>query len=161
MTLDLHTAFRIGAKKIAADSAKYTNLHKSHGIDEAQWNLLIQWEYWTPDQARQIRSILASVLEVSLTIAGMPAIPLPGQYVAALIAEVVAPPNRMIACMKSPDTFDGAVATGIEESFEVKPMEFQQLMALVIAYSGGYGGEPSQTKLPKDVKEIVRKENEK
>ena len=159
--MDLHTAFKIGAKKLAQDNAKYSMLHKSHGIDSAQWDLLTQWEYWTADQARQMRAILASVLEVSLTIAGVPGIPLPGQYVAALISEVVAPPNRILACLKAPETFDGLVAAGIEDTFEVKPMSPQQLMSLVIAYSGGFGGEPANQRVPAEITEIVKKENAK
>ncbi len=157
--MDIHNAFRQGARTIAKNEAEYTSLHKGHGIEHAHWELLTQSEYWTPDQARQIRAILASILEVSLTIAGMPAIPLPGQYVAAVIAEVVAPSNRMLACTKAPETFDAAAASGIMETHEVRPMPFQQLMALVLAYSGGFAKEPRAHKLPKEVKEAVKKAN--
>ncbi len=159
--MDIHEAFRQGAKTIAKNEAEYTSLHKGHGIEQSHWALLTQEEYWSPDQVRQIRSILASILEVSLTIAGMPAIPLPGQYVAAVIAEVVSPCNRLLACTKAPETFDAAAASGIMETHEVKPMPFQQMMALVIAYSGGFAKEPRAHKLPKEVKETVKKANQK
>lgn len=159
--MDIHDAFKKGAQVIAADGAKYTQLHKGHGIDEHHWTLLTQPEYWTPDQARMMRSIIASVVEVSLTIAGMPAIPLPGQYVAAVIAEVVAPCNRMIACTKAPDTFDASDASGILQTHEIKNMSVQQLMSLVLAYSGGYSGEPQNLRLPKDITQIVKGENKK
>lgn len=94
-----------------------------------------------------------------MTIAGMPAIPLPGQYVAALIAEVVAPCNYMIAAVKAPDTFDATDASGLLAQSEVKRMEPQQLMALIIAYAGGYGGEPGNEKLPRSVAEKVKEAN--
>ncbi len=159
--MDIHNAFRQGAKVIAKNEAEYTTLHKGHGIDQSHWELLTQKEYWSPDQARQIRAILASTLEVSLTIAGMPAIPLPGQYVAAVIAEIVSPSNRMLACTKAPDTFDAAAASGIMETHQIKPMPFQQLMGLTLAYSGGYAGEPAAHRLPAEVKQMVKQANKK
>jgi 3-deoxy-D-arabino-heptulosonate 7-phosphate (DAHP) synthase class II len=157
--LNIHQAFKIGAKKLAQSNRQYSELHKSHGIEESHWKLLTQDEYWTPDQARQIRSIIASVIEVSMTIAGMPAVPLPGQYAAALIAEVVSPANRMLACMKCPDTFDAFDASGVNQSFEVKDMPKEQMMALVLAYSGGYPEEPQRGRLPKEVEEEFRQSN--
>jgi hypothetical protein len=159
--LDIHKAFQHGAQILAQNENKYTTLHKGHGIDEHHWDILTQAEYWSPDQARQMRSIIASVAEVSMTIAGMPALPLPGQYVAALIAEVVAPVNRLLACTKAPDTFDADAASGILGTHEVKDMSVQQLMSLVIAYSGGYGGEPSAHRFPKDVAETMKQANKK
>ena len=161
MKLEIHKAFRYGAEILAADTCKYTNLHKGHGIDPTHWEILTQKEYWTPDQARQIRSILANVVEVSMTISGMPAIPLPGQYVAAVIASVVAPCNRMVACVKAPDTFDADAASGILDTHEVKEMPVQQLLALVVAYSGGFQGEPVSHRLPREVSEDIKRANEK
>ena len=92
-----------------------------------------------------------------MTIAGMPAIPMPGQYAAALIAEVVAPCNRFLACTKAPDTFDAVDASGILGTHEIKPMSTQQLMALTLAYSGGLQNEPQAHKLPKEMKETKRR----
>jgi hypothetical protein len=159
MKLDLHSAFKIGARRIAKDEKRYTDLHKAHGIEQAHWELLTQREYWTPDQARAVRSVMANVIEVSMTIAGMPAVPLPGQYVAALIAEVVAPCNYMIAAVKAPDTFDATDASGLVGSEEVRTMEYQQLMALILAYAGGYGDEPDRDRLPRELADEVHKAN--
>ena len=149
--MDLHSAFKIGARRIAKEEKRYTDLHKSHGIDQAHWELLTQKEYWSVDQTRAVRSILANVAEVSMTIAGMPAIPLPGQYVAALIAEVVAPCNYILAAKQAPDTFDATDASGLLGPMEVKTMEYPQMMALVLAYAGDFTKEPSDHKLPKEV----------
>ena len=93
-----------------------------------------------------------------MTIAGMPAVPLPGQYAAAVIAECVSPANRLVACMKVPDTFDAVSASGVHDTFEVRPMRPEQMMALVLAYSGGFGGEPNADRLPGEVVEVVKKE---
>lgn len=157
--MDLHSAFKIGARRIAKDEKRYTDLHKAHGIEQAHWELLTQREYWTPDQSRAVRSVLANVIEVSMTIAGMPAVPLPGQYVAALIAEVVAPCNYMIAAVKCPDTFDATDASGLLGGMEVRTMEYQQLMALVLAYAGGYGDEPHGHMLPRELADKVSEAN--
>ena len=157
--MDLHVAFKVGARKLAEADRQYTELHKAHGIEETHGKLLTQEEYWTPDQARAIRSILASVVEVSMTIAGMPPIPMPGQYVAAVIAVIVAPCNRMVACVKAPDTFDASDASGLLGTSEVKDMPPQQLMALVLAYSGDYAAEPKAHLLPPEIVESVSREN--
>jgi hypothetical protein len=158
--LDLHASFKIAARRIAQQDRQYTELHKAHGIEEAHWELLTQAEYWTPDQGRAIRSILANVVEVSMTIAGMPALPLPGQYVAALICEVVSPCNWMLASTKAPETFDAFDATGFTKESEVKPMTHQQMMALVMAYGGGYTGEPANNVLSREVVQQVKQANE-
>lgn len=159
--LDIHKAFRHGAEKLAADQCKYTALHQGHGIDPFSWEVLTKKEYWSPDEARDMRSVLANVIEVSLTIAGMPAIPLPGQYVAALIAIVVAPANRLLACTKAPDTFDAFAASGLMETHEVKTMPVQQLMALVVLYSAETYAEPPPHKLPRNVGEAMEKHSKK
>ena len=108
-----------------------------------------------------MRSIIANAVEVSMTIAGMPPVPLPGQYVAAFIAQCVSPCNRLLACTKVPDTFDALLASGLEGTYESKPMTFEQMVSLVIAYSGDLVGEPAAHKLPLEVVEKVKQENTK
>lgn len=159
--MDIHKAFRHGAEILAQNHCKYTSLHKGHGIDPYHWEILTQNEYWSPDQAREMRSVLANVLEVSMTIAGMPAVPMPGHYTAALIATVVAPCNRLLACTKAPDTFDALAASGLMQTYEVKPMSHEQLMALVILYSGGAFGEPQPHKLPREVEQAIQETSKK
>jgi len=155
--LDVHMIFRRGAEELARGQS-YGSVHRSHGLLEADWDLLTQDEHWTPEQARRCRSVLASVCEVALTIAGMPAVPLPGQYVAAVIAIVVGPANRLVACMKVPETFDAVAASGLHTEFEIRPMKPEQMIALVLAYSGGMGGEPPMHRLNAEVVEIIKKE---
>jgi hypothetical protein len=158
--MNIYEAFRVGSKTIAKSGNNYTDLHKSHGIDQTEWELITQEEYWTPDQAREIRTVLANVIEVSMTIAGIPAIPLPGQYVAAVISEVVAPANRLVAVMKSPDTFDAADASGLMKTSEVKDMTKQQLMALTLYYSGEGKKEPPASRLPRKMSSALSEMNE-
>lgn len=157
---DIHQSFRVGAESLVRGSVKYTELHRSHGITQVDWDLLVQDEPWTPEQARQIRSILASIIEVCMTIAGLPPVPLPGQYAAAVIAIVVAPANRFLAAQKVPDTFDAVAASGLEGAVEIQPTKPEQMFGLIMAYSGGYGGEP-MVRLPEVVNEQRKKGNEK
>jgi len=155
---NIHSAFRRGAEQLAQGQC-YTDLHRSYGILEPDWSLLTQDRYWSPDESRRIRSILAGVIEVSLTIAGMPAVPLPGQYCAAVIAIVVAPANRIVACTKVPETFDAVSASGLFQAFEIRPMRSEQMISLVLAYSGGLGGEPPMQRLPAEVAAVMKKES--
>lgn len=157
--MQLHQSFKLGAKKLAIAERAYSEIHKAHGIEESHWLVLTQKEPWTPDQMRAIRSILANVVEVSMTIAGIPAIPLPGQYVAAVIAEIVHPSNWMVAATKAPETFDASDASGLMGTSEVKEMSTQQMMALTLAYGGGYYDEPAQHRLPSEVEEKVIEAN--
>jgi len=160
-TLDIHRSFQIGAEKLADSGNRYTNLHKSHGIEQHQWDILTQKEYWSPEQARSMRSNLANIVEVAMTIAGMPAIPLPGQYVAAVIAAIVAPCNWMVAATKAPDTFDALDASGMLGGSKVKDMTVQQLQSLIMCYGGALTGEPGAHRLPKSVGEAVKEANKK
>lgn len=157
---EIHTAFKRGAV-ILAEGQSYGSIHREMGLLEPDWQLLVQDEHWTPAESRRIRSILANVVEVALTIAGMPAVPLPGQYVAAVIAICVAPANRMVACQRVPETFDAVAASGLHADFEIRAMRSEQMMALVIAYSGGLGGEPPVDRLSTEVVEFMKKENAK
>ena len=158
MTQQIHSAFRSGAEILAKANCRYTAVHRAHGISQTEWELLTQEEHWTQDEARQIRSILSSVIEVCMSVIAMPAVPLPGQYAAAVISICVAPANRIIAAFKCPDTFDATAAAGVTEPFEVKPMRPEQIIALVLAYSGGYGGQPAMERLPREVAEMHKME---
>lgn len=158
MTHSLHTAFRHGAEILARGNLKYGEVHRSHGISKDDWELLTQEDHWTPDQSRAIRAILASVIEIAMTITAMPAVPLPGQYAAAVIAIVVSPANRIMAAFRCPDTFDAVGAAGVTEPYEVRPMPREQMISLVMAYSGGYGGQPPMERLPREIAEATKKE---
>lgn len=157
---DLHKSFRLGAETLVRGSAKFTEIHRSHGITQADWDLLTADAPWTPEQARQVRSVLASIIEVCMTIAGLPPVPLPGQYAAAVIAIVVAPANRFIAAQKVPATFDAVSASGLEGKVEIREVRPETMFGLVMAYSGGYGGEPLE-RLPEDVNEMRKEGNKK
>lgn len=150
--MDVHNAFRLGAEQLARGSMAYGEIHRSHGLLQPDWELFTQGEPWTPEQARRIQGILGNIIEVCLTISGMPAVPLPGQYAAAVIAICVGPANRMLAANRVPETFDAVAASGLLGPMEVRPMKRETMMALVLAYSGGFGDEPPMERLPSAVK---------
>lgn len=156
--MDIHSAFKAGAGILARDGLRYGEIHRAHGISQPDWELLTQDEFWTPEQYRGVRSLLANIVEVSMTVAGLPSVPLPGQYVAAVIAICVSPCNRIMAAQKAPETFDAVAAAGITETFQVRPMPKEQMLSLVMLYSGGYGGEPALQRLPQEVVQLAKKE---
>lgn len=156
--MDIHKAFRAGADELVKGGLKYGPIHRAHGIPQEEWELLTRDDFWTPEETRSIRSILANVVEVAMTVAGVPPVPLPGQYVAAVIAICVAPSNRFMAAARAPDTFDAVAASGITETFSVRPMSREQMISLVMAYSGGFNGEPAVGRLNDQVVELAKKE---
>lgn len=159
--MTLHKTFRLGAEALARGNFRYGALHREYGFSQTDWDLLTKQDHWTAEEARQARGIIAAAIEVCLSLGGLPAVPLPGQYAAAVIAILVSPANRMIAAMKAPDTFDAVAASGLQETVQIRPTPKEQMIALVMAYSGGLGGEPIGQVLPIETSEYVKKENKK
>lgn len=127
-----------GALTIARWGLKYSSAHAAAGFPEAHWNLLVQSEPWSPAERRQVRTILAEAINLTLEIAGMPSEPLPGQYAAAVIAVLVAPCNRIVAAHRAPNTYDAISASGLLGEVEVKEMTATQMVSLVMVYSSGH-----------------------
>ena len=120
---------------ILAGPKEWSKVHARHGLSQAEWDLFTQDENWTASERTRIRGIIHEVLNVSQTIAGLPAMPLAGHYAAAVIALLVAIPNRMVATACCPTTFDTEKASGLKGPVEIVEMSREQLIALVIAYS--------------------------
>lgn len=127
--------FKIGAKGLVIPTMEYSSVHQMHGLSQEDWDLLTQAEPWTITHRQKARSLIAECVNISLTIAGLPAQPLPAQYVAAVISYVVSPANRLVAAMRAPETFDGVAASGLLGGQEVEPVTSEQMVSLVIAYS--------------------------
>lgn len=148
---NLFEGFRRGALMLAANNCVYTQYHKEYGIAQAEWEMLTQDEPWTLSQRQQVRSQIAEVVNISLTIAGLPAMALPAQYVAAVIVTVVSPTNRFVAATRAPEAFDALAASGLNEAFEIRPVTIETMQSLVIAYSGTVKSEPAGQVVPKEV----------
>ncbi|WP_299747820.1 hypothetical protein [uncultured Tateyamaria sp.] len=135
-------AFRIGAMALVTETMAYTDTHRKYGLSAEDWKLITQLEPWNVQQRQRARSILAECVQISLTIAGLPAQSLPAQYVAAMIAHLVSPSNLLVASTRAPEAFDAMAASGMVQSQEIKPVSIEQMQALVIAYAGGINGQP-------------------
>lgn len=148
----------LGAAQLAKD-LKWGKVHERHGISRAEWELLTSPDEWSTAERRKIRNILGEVLTASLTIAGLPAAPVMGQYIAAVIALVVAPSNRIVACFCAPDNFDAGKASGLEGPVEIVRMEPEQLQGLVAAFSAASHFDephPRITQVPEETEAVSK-----
>jgi len=135
--------FRRGASALADATLSYHDLHKTYGINPEDWKLLTTFMLWTPTEQKKIRSILTEVINISLTIAGLPAQPLPAQYVAALVSKLVSTSNRLVASTLTPETFDAVAASNLDGNQKFVNVTREQMMSLVIAYSSDRYIEPN------------------
>lgn len=158
--MDVMRMMCIGAMEIAAYGKEHTPAHAAVGFSAEEWDLLTTPTPWTPEQRRQVRSVLAEAVSVTLTLAGLPSEPLPGQYVAAVIAQLVAPANRLVAAYRAPECFDAISASGLIAATEVRPMGPEQMVSLVVAYSSGVFTDVS-TRWPRAIEdEVLRRDKE-
>ena len=153
--MDLLRLFDIGAAELARDVAESAEV-RSADVSAAEWKLLTQKALWTPSQIRRVPQALADVVNASLTVAGIPAMELPGQYVAAVICRVVAVPNRLVAARQAPASFDGHAASGVEGAPAIVPVSRKQMIALVMVYSSNQVIDCSGNTLPDMVREEVQ-----
>ena len=135
-------AFRVGAMALVTETMAYTSVHREYGLSAEDWKLVTQKELWNTSESRRVGSILSNCVMISLAVAGLPAQPLPAQYVAAMIAHVVHPSNLLVAAFNAPEAFDAMSASGLVQAQEIKPVSKEQMQALVIAYAGGINGQP-------------------
>lgn len=152
--------FRSGALTIATEMNEYTGAYEQYGLSRSEWQTLTKREVWTRQEAKSVRSLIAELIQISLTISGLPAQQLPGQYVAAVIATAVAPVNWLAAAARAPQCFDAVNASGLSEEHEVREMPMEQMQSLVIAYGGHATLEPIGHHLPNDVQDSSTKVSE-
>lgn len=129
-----HQAFEQGAKYMATRTPAQM---QEMGMNVDEYAILTSGDPWLPQEVQQMRGVLAHAINVSLTFANLPARALPAQYVAAVIAYVVAPVNWLTAATIAPETFDAMNAVGSDEEFNPKPVRYEQMVALVMTYGGG------------------------
>lgn len=69
------------------------------GITPAQFKIVAQPVLWDRDQLSVVMRTLTNMIFGSLTILGLPKITVPSEFIAAHIATLIAPENRIIACV--------------------------------------------------------------
>lgn len=154
---NMFDVFRAGALTIAHEMNEYTGAYEQYGLSRSEWQTLTKREVWTRQEAKSVRSLIAEVIQISLTISGLPAQQLPGQYVAAVIATCVAPVNWLAAAARAPQCYDAVNAAGLSEEHEVVEMPMEQMQVLVLAYGGYNQLEPIGHALPRDVQDASLK----
>lgn len=151
MTTALFDIFRQGASVLCTPAMEYAEIHAQHGLTAEEWRIATSKDLWSPNERRQVRSVLGEIIQISVTIAGLPPVPLPGQYIAAVICSVVSPCNRMVAAVRAPESYDAVDASGLSGSVEIEPMAVEQMISLVLAYSGGLRGYEPSPVLPVEI----------
>lgn len=159
--MDVLRMFQIGVDELTSDTLEYTPRIQNAGIGKAEWSLLTQKEIWSPSQMRSVNSILAEALGIVLTMSGLPAVPLPGNYVAALICKLVAPCNRLQAAIRAPRSFDAVTASGLTGPIQIHDTSRETMIALVTAYSSGQFLPSYDETFDRQVRELIREEIEK
>lgn len=147
--------FLIGANELATAPKEYGPEQQAAGFTQEEWELLCSDECWTKAEQMKIPSILASAVSITLRTAGLPPVPLPGAYIAAVICKLVTPCNRLIAAASSPESFDVMSAVGLTgESKEIITTK-SQMYALVVYFSSAQFGALENFKIDDIIEESV------
>lgn len=132
--------FLIGANQLAVSGQVYGVEQQAAGFSQEEWDTLTSPDCWTKTEQMKIGNIVANAISITLRTAGLPPVPLPGAYVAAVICKLVAPCNRLLAAASAPESFDAMSALGLTgESLNVITTK-QQMYALVMYFSSAEFG---------------------
>lgn len=130
-----HQLFLLGANELATMETDYGPEQQAAGFTENEWDLLTAKECWTKSEQMKLPGILANMVSITLRTAGLPAVPLPGAFIAACICKLIAPCNRLVAAASAPESFDVLSAAGIaQESVKIITTK-EQMYALVVYFS--------------------------
>lgn len=147
--------FLLGANQLVASGTAYGPDQQAAGFTQEEWELLTQPECWTNAQQMKVPSIISAAVSITLRVAGLPPVPLPGAFVAATICKLVAPCNRLIAAASSPESFDALSASGITgEPVEIITTK-SQMYALVVYFSSAQFGALDNVALSAAAEQIV------
>lgn len=147
--------FLLGANALVATGTVYGPDQQAAGFTEEEWDTLTSTTCWTKSEIMKIPSILSAAVSITLRIGGLPAVPLPGAFVAATICKLVAPCNRLLAAANAPESFDAMSASGITGD----PVEIittkQQMYSLVTYFSSAQFGALENITLSAAVQEVI------
>ena len=135
--MDVMHMMAAGAQAMVDFGETHTAKHSAVGFSRADWDLLRQPEPWSPAERRRVKSVLSEACNLTLELSGLPAEPLPGQYVAAVIVRLVRPANWLVACHRAPETYDAVSASGLVGPSDIRPWTVEEMISLVMAYASG------------------------
>lgn len=135
-----HQLFLLGANRLATMDLQYGPEQQEAGFTQEEWLLLTQEECWSKAQQMQMPTIISALVSITLRIGGLPAIPLPGAFVAACICKVVQPCNRLLAAASAPESFDAMSAAGLTAESQKIITSKEQMYALVVYFSSAEYG---------------------
>ena len=154
-----------GARVVASLPEEHSDaIHGRCGIGAADWEVLRCKTFWTPRQVEVARVAIDKLLAHALTASGLPAIPLPAEYVAACIAVVIPAANWMAAAQAARAGLDGSmlVQSNGDATQQRELVSSERLFALILAYSGeveGYiiGSPPAEPPLETPTSKATKK----
>lgn len=150
-----HQLFMLGANKLVAAGIEFGPIQQEAGFTKTDWDLLTSVTCWTQSQRQQIPGLIANAVSITLNIAGLPATPLPGAFVAATICKIVAPCNRLVAAAGAPESFDALSASGLHsESVKVITTK-EQMYSLVTYMTSEQFGALSSFRLNQEIEDAV------
>ncbi len=127
--------FLLGANELATMDIDYGPQQQAAGFTMEEWDLLTTDTCWTKAEQMKLPSMLSNMVSITLRTAGLPAVPLPGAFIAACICKIIAPCNRLVAASSAPESFDVMSAAGIaRESVQVITTR-EQMLALVVYFT--------------------------
>lgn len=147
--------FLLGANELASFPAEYGAYQQAAGFTKVEWDLLTSKMCWTKAEQMKIDKMIASAVSITLRVAGLPPVPMPGAYVAAVICKLCAPCNRLVAAASAPESFDVMSASGIAEASVINITTKQQMYALVVYFSSAVFGALEGFRLDEMVEESV------
>lgn len=134
------TMFLLGANELATAPVEYGIEQQAAGFSETEWNLLTSETCWTQADQMKIASIIASAISITLKTGGLPAVPLPGAFCAAVICKLVKPCNRLLAAASCPESYDVMSASGLTgDSMQIITTK-EQMTSLVVYFSSAEYG---------------------
>lgn len=136
-----HSLFLLGANTLASVvKTPYGPVQQEAGFTSDEWDLLTSVECWSKPEQMKMPSILSSAVSITLRTAGLPPVPLPGAFVAAVICKLVAPCNRLVAAASAPESFDVLSAVGLRSESVKVITSREQMYALVTYFSSAEFG---------------------
>lgn len=156
-----HQLFLLGANQLAASIPEgYGPTQVEAGFTEEEWNLLQSPTMWSKAEQMKVASVIQNACSICCRVAGLPAIPLPGAFVAATICKLIPAHNRILAAVNAPENFDVRSAAGLDSAAVQELTPTWQMIALVTYFSSAEFGALESFALDAASQALVDAQNE-